>query len=131
MLAVGLFADGTYGFGWNGVAGPVKGLFYGDGGQLVAQVFEVVVGFIWAWGVTYLIFIVLRRFVQLRVSPEIEIEGTDAGRVRPGVLPGLRPRDRERPGFARGGRGVPREAHEGEWERRIRADARADGPGGG
>jgi Amt family ammonium transporter len=79
VLAVGLFADGTYGFGWNGVAGPVKGLFYGDGGQLVAQLFEVVVGFIWAWGITYLIFIILRRWVQLRVSPEVEIEGTDRG----------------------------------------------------
>ena len=27
----GLFADGRYGDGWNGVAGPVRGLFYGDG----------------------------------------------------------------------------------------------------
>jgi Amt family ammonium transporter len=79
VLAVGLFADGTYGFGWNGVSGPVKGLFYGDGGQLVAQVFEAVVGFIWAWGVTYLLFLVVRRFVQIRVSPEVEIEGTDRG----------------------------------------------------
>jgi ammonium transporter, Amt family len=79
VIAVGLFADGTYGFGWNGVAGPVKGLFYGDGGQLVAQLFEVVVGFIWAWGVTYLLFMVIRRFVQIRVSPEVEIEGTDRG----------------------------------------------------
>ena len=34
VLAVGLFADGTYGAGWNGVSGNVKGLFYGDGGQL-------------------------------------------------------------------------------------------------
>ncbi len=25
VLAVGLFADGTYGFGWNGVAGPREG----------------------------------------------------------------------------------------------------------
>jgi Amt family ammonium transporter len=79
VLAVGLFADGTYGFGWNGVAGPVKGLFYGDGGQLVAQAFEVVVGFLWAWGVTYLLFLGIRRFVQIRVSPEVEIEGTDRG----------------------------------------------------
>ena len=68
VLAVGLFADGTYGAGWNGVAGTVKGLFYGDGGQLVAQVIDGVVGFIWAWGVTYLIFIVLRRWVKLRVD---------------------------------------------------------------
>ena len=45
VLAVGLFADGKYGAGWNGVgnavAAPVgkgvTGLFYGDGGQFVAQ----------------------------------------------------------------------------------------------
>ena len=30
MLALGLFADGRYGDGWNGVPGPVRGLFYGD-----------------------------------------------------------------------------------------------------
>ena len=29
-IALGLFADGSYGDGWNGVAGTVKGLFYGD-----------------------------------------------------------------------------------------------------
>jgi Amt family ammonium transporter len=77
VLAVGLFADGTYGFGWNGVAGPVKGLFYGDGGQLVAQVIDGVVGFVWAWGITLLIFIVIRRWVKLRVDPEVEIAGLD------------------------------------------------------
>ena len=30
VLALGLFADGSYGDGWNGVPGTVKGLFYGD-----------------------------------------------------------------------------------------------------
>ena len=37
VIALGLFADGTYGDGLNGVAGPVKGLFYGDASQLAAQ----------------------------------------------------------------------------------------------
>jgi ammonium transporter, Amt family len=81
LIAVGLFADGTYGFGWNGIAGPVKGLFYGGGGggQLLAQAIDLVVGFIWAWGVMYLIFIVVKRFIVFRVSPEVEIEGLDEG----------------------------------------------------
>ncbi len=35
VIAVGLFADGTYGVGWNGVDGGVKGLLYGDASQLV------------------------------------------------------------------------------------------------
>ncbi len=77
LLAVGLFADGTYGELWNGVPGTVKGLFYGDGGQLVAQVIAAVVGFIWAWGVTWLIFIVIRRWVKLRVDADVEIAGLD------------------------------------------------------
>jgi Amt family ammonium transporter len=81
VLAVGLFADGTYPAklvgGWNGIPGSVKGLFYGDGGQLVAQVFHVVFGFLWAWGITWVIFSFVKKFVQIRVSPEVEIQGLD------------------------------------------------------
>jgi ammonium transporter, Amt family len=80
LLAVGLFADGTYpSAGWNGIAGPVKGLFYGDVGQLGAQMIDIVVGFIWAWGMAWIIFSVAKRFVKIRVSPEVELEGTDVG----------------------------------------------------
>jgi len=37
ILALGLLADGTYGDGWNGVPGPVRGLLYGDPSQFLAQ----------------------------------------------------------------------------------------------
>jgi ammonium transporter, Amt family len=77
IIAVGLFADGTYGAGWNGVSGNVKGLFYGDGGQFVAQMFHLFVGFFWAWGVTYVIFVIAKRFMAIRVTPEAEMEGLD------------------------------------------------------
>ena len=81
VLSVGLFADGTYGQGWNGAklnnVHGVQGLFYGDAGQLVAQVFHVVVGFAWAWGITWLIFAIGKKFIQIRVSPEVEIAGLD------------------------------------------------------
>ena len=77
VLAVGIFADGTYGAGWNGVAGNVKGIIYGDGGQLLAQAVHVVVGFAWAWGVTWLIFVIAKRFMKIRVSAEVELEGLD------------------------------------------------------
>jgi Amt family ammonium transporter len=77
VLALGLFADGTYGDGWNGVAGNVKGLFYGDVGQLWAQIAHVLVGFAWAWGITWIIFSIAKNIIQLRVSPEAEIEGLD------------------------------------------------------
>ena len=50
VIAVGLFADGksNYGGSWNGVTGNVTGLFYGDAGQLVAQLIGVatLVGFV-------------------------------------------------------------------------------------
>jgi len=77
VLAVGLFADGTYGDGWNGVKGTVKGLFYGDPGQLGAQAFHVVIGFAWAFGVTFVLFSIVKRIVKFRVSPEVELEGID------------------------------------------------------
>jgi Amt family ammonium transporter len=77
VLAVGIFADGTYGDGWNGIGGGVKGLLYGDAGQLGAQAVHVVLGFAWAVGVTYAIFTVAKRFMRIRVSAEAEIEGLD------------------------------------------------------
>ncbi len=81
VLAVGLFADGTYGVGWNGTltnsTHGVRGLFYGDPGQLGAQAVHVVIGFLWAWGLTWVIFKIAQNFMQIRVSEEAEIEGLD------------------------------------------------------
>jgi ammonium transporter, Amt family len=81
VLAVGLFADGTYGVGWNGAltnsTKGVRGLFYGDVGQLGAQVFHVVIGFLWAWGITWLIFKIAKNFMKIRVSEEAELAGLD------------------------------------------------------
>jgi Amt family ammonium transporter len=77
VLALGIFADGTYGDGWNGISGNVKGIIYGDSSQFLAQVAHVVVGFVWAFGVTYVIFKAASRFIKVRVAPEVEIEGLD------------------------------------------------------
>jgi Amt family ammonium transporter len=77
VVAVGLFADGTYGSGWNGVGGGVRGLLYGDAGQMGAQLFMVVVNIAWVFGVTYGLFSVARRFVHIRVTEEAELEGLD------------------------------------------------------
>lgn len=78
VISVGLFADGVYGDGLNGVAGGVKGLFFGGGfSQLIAQLIAVAVLFIWGFGVSYLFFIVLDKVWGLRVSPEDELEGLD------------------------------------------------------
>jgi len=46
-------------------------------GQLGAQMFHIVIGFIWAWGVTWLIFSIAKNFMKIRVSPEVELEGLD------------------------------------------------------
>ena len=77
VLAVGIFADGTYGDGWNGISGGVKGIIYGDGGQLLAQAAHVVLGFVWAMAVTFIIFTIAKRFMKIRVSEEAELQGLD------------------------------------------------------
>ena len=38
-----------------------------------------IVGFFWAFGITYLIFTIAKRFIAIRVPAEVEIEGTDEG----------------------------------------------------
>ena len=77
LLSVGLFADGTYGDALNGVDGTVKGLFYGDGGQLVAQLIGICTNFVFVFLVMYVFFKVLNVIVPLRVKPEHELEGLD------------------------------------------------------
>ena len=77
VLSLGLFADGKYGDGWNGIAGPVKGLFYGDASQFFAQVIGTVTCFVWVFGMFYLFFKVCDMIWGIRVSPETEIEGLD------------------------------------------------------
>jgi ammonium transporter, Amt family len=81
LLSLGLFADGTYGDGMNGVAGTVKGLFYGDASQFVAQITGVIVNFVFVFVVMYVFFKILDKIIPLRVSPELEIEGLDQSEV--------------------------------------------------
>lgn len=81
LLALGLFADGTYGDGLNAVSGTVKGLFYGDASQFVAECIGVVVNFIFVFVVVYVFFKVLNKFVAIRVPEEVEVEGLDVAEV--------------------------------------------------
>jgi Amt family ammonium transporter len=76
-LALGLFADGTYGDGWNGVAGPVRGLFYGDASQFYAECIGVVANFIYIGVASFIIFKLIDMVVGLRVKPNDEVEGLD------------------------------------------------------
>ncbi len=77
VLSVGLFADGAYGDGLNGVAGGVRGLFYGDASQLMAQVIGVVTCIVFVFTSFYVFFKLVESTIGNRVSPEAEIEGLD------------------------------------------------------
>ncbi|HHW01464.1 MAG TPA: ammonium transporter [Thermoanaerobacterales bacterium] len=78
LISVGLFADGTYGAGLNGVPTAVTGLLYGGGfGQLAAQLIDVAVIIVYGFGLSYLFFKVLDMTVGLRVKAEHEISGLD------------------------------------------------------
>jgi len=77
-LALGIFADGSYGDGWNAVAGPVRGLLYGDPGQFVAQLIGVSVNFIVVFGLAWTFFMIVERTFGNRVLAEVEWSGLDA-----------------------------------------------------
>ncbi len=77
LLSVGFFADGTYG---NYTIEPpfATGLFYGGGGgQLLAQFISMVVVFVWAFGIGYLVFKLMDKAFGIRVPPQEELQGLD------------------------------------------------------
>ena len=85
-LCLGLFADGTYGQGWNGVgattylghaAQGVTGLLYGDTKQFLVQVMGAAICVAWAFGATFIVFKVVNSVKSMRVSKEVEQEGLD------------------------------------------------------
>ncbi len=77
LLAVGIFADGTYGSVVDNVMVPVKGLIVGDTGQLIAQLIDMAVVFGWALGTGFLLFWILKVTMGLRVTREEELQGLD------------------------------------------------------
>jgi Amt family ammonium transporter len=77
-LSLGIFADGTYGEGWNGVPGKVTGLLHGGGfGQLFAEIIGVTVCFVTLALLSLLVYFIAEKLVGNRVSEEVEIEGLD------------------------------------------------------
>jgi Amt family ammonium transporter len=77
VLAVGLFADGTYGDKWNSVEGTVKGLFYGDAGQFAAQVINMCTNIIFVFCAAWLVFKLIDVVIGNRVLAEVELGGLD------------------------------------------------------
>jgi Amt family ammonium transporter len=85
-VCVGLFADGTYGAGWNGVGASsylghagqgVTGLFHGDSRQFLTQLMGATICVAWAFGATYVVFGLVNKVKSMRVAPEVELEGLD------------------------------------------------------
>ncbi|MFZ5976713.1 ammonium transporter [Hydrotalea sp.] len=77
VLSLGLFADGSYGDGWNGVPGTVKGLFYGDYKQFIAQCIGTITCFVFVFVTMYIFFKVLNKIIPLRSKEADEIAGLD------------------------------------------------------
>ncbi|MBS0262503.1 MAG: ammonium transporter [Planctomycetes bacterium] len=100
VISLGLFANGKYGAGWNGVnrlgaefggtGSPeavndgVRGLFFGDPSQLYAQLLSAGVVLVFGFVSAYLWFKFSNLITPLRVSQADEIGGLDAPEM--GVL---------------------------------------------
>jgi len=86
-IALGIFADGRCGAGWNGVArdgfrlqygsDAVRGLLYGDTSQLLAQVVGATALAVSGFVVATILFRLSAKIVPMRVSVETEYEGLD------------------------------------------------------
>jgi ammonium transporter, Amt family len=85
-VCVGIFADGAYGAGWNGVGAStylgeaglgVTGLLYGDTSQFAVQLMGATLSAIWAFGLTYAVFALVNAIKTMRVGREVELEGLD------------------------------------------------------
>jgi Amt family ammonium transporter len=85
-ISVGLFADGKYGAGWQGVGAAeylhkagqgVTGLLFGDTSQFFAQIIGSTVCVAWAFGATFIVFKIVNAIKPRRVSAEAEMAGLD------------------------------------------------------
>ncbi len=85
-VSLGVFADGTYGAGWNGVGAAaylgktgqgVTGLLHGDWSQFVVQLGGATLLAMYAFGATYIVFKAVNAWRSMRVGKEVELEGLD------------------------------------------------------
>lgn len=69
LLAVGIFADGTY--------GGVSGLINGDTGQLLLQLVDIAALVAWVAPTIFVTFWIIKKTTGLRASREEELQGLD------------------------------------------------------
>jgi len=90
LISVGIFADGSYGAGWNGVGADtylgaagrgVTGILYGDASQLFAQCIGAAVCFTFVFVASYAFFKAVEAVMGLKVKPEAELVGLDIPEV--------------------------------------------------
>ncbi len=101
VLSVGIFANGDYGAGWNGVvrdefvkqygSDGVRGILYGDASQLAMQVIDCVVLSVFGFVMAYVWFKVSNLITPIRVSAETEMAGLDVPEMGAVGLSGLHP----------------------------------------
>ena len=89
LISVGLFANGKYGLGWNGVERPafdkdpavledgVRGLFYGDSSQLMAQLLDSSVVLVFGFVMAFVWFKISNLITPMRVPADVEVQGLD------------------------------------------------------
>jgi len=77
VIALGLFADGRYGDGWNQVPGRVTGALYGAPNQLLVQLIGAATCFVFVFAAFWGFFKVLDAMGLNRVDEATEISGLD------------------------------------------------------
>ena len=88
VVSVGIFANGKYGGGWNGVVREgeqfvengidgVRGILFGDPSQLVAQLIDAGVVAVFGFLMAYVWFKFSNLITPIRTSRETEMEGLD------------------------------------------------------
>ncbi|MGC2266234.1 MAG: ammonium transporter [Candidatus Acidiferrales bacterium] len=85
-VALGIFADGTYGSGWNGVGAAsylgragqgVTGLIHGDFSQFWMQLGGATLLAAYSFSATFFVFKGVNAWRSMRVSKEVELMGLD------------------------------------------------------
>ena len=91
VISVGIFANGQYGAGWNGVvrdqfvklygSDGVRGLLYGDASQFAVQCLDAAVVAIFGFLMAYAWFKLSDLITPIRVPKDVELEGLDIPEV--------------------------------------------------
>ena len=87
LISLGIFANGNYGAGWNGVvrdefvkkfgSDGVRGIWYGDASQLWAQLINAAVVAVFGFAMAWVWFKFSNLITPIRVTAEVEMQGLD------------------------------------------------------